>query len=309
MLVRRNGVRTPLIFRGSVLSDVLPVLSAFVAWSFVPTGLTWALGHPPIDLTPAPFTIVGLALSILLGFRNNACYDRWWEGRKTWGRLVNVSRRFARQVLTLSVAEAADQEALASWRRHNVHRMIAFVYALKHHLRESDATRELAVLLPSEEVKSLLTDANVPDALVNDLGVEIFEAYRRGWIDTMHLPALEASLTELNDIQGICERIKKTPLPLPYSVLSHRIVLLYCATLPFGLVSTVGIWTPLVVSVMAFAFLGLDDVGSQLEDPFERDPNDLPLDALTRRIEVDLRQRLQEPELPELVKPIAGILL
>ena len=308
MLVRTESGRVPLLFRGSVLADVLPTLLMFVAWSFVPTVATWLLEHPPIDLTPTPFTIVGLALSILLGFRNNACYDRWWEGRKTWGRLVNNSRSLSRQLQTLPVSDD-ETEALAAWKRENVLRVVAFVYALKRHLRGGHSIDELRSFLPDEEVDALASDANVPDAILHRLGDEVSKAAQAGWLHPMYMSTLQHSLVEMSSIQGICERIKKTPLPLPYSALAHRIVVLYCVTLPFGLVSSVGVWTPLVVSVMCFAFLGLDDVGTQLEDPFEVDPNDLPLRALANRIEIDLKQRLGDTDLPPVAQPEGNILI
>ena len=124
----------------------------------------------------------------------------------------------------------------------------------------------------------------------------------------MHLPVLEASLTEITTVQGACERIKSTPIPGSYTILIHRIVALYCLGLPFGIVSSVGLMTPVVVAIVAYAFYGLDAVGTEIENPFGTDENDLPLSALSRMIEVNLRQRLGESELPELLRPVDGIL-
>ena len=119
---------------------------------------------------------------------------------------------------------------------------------------------------------------------------------------------LETSLVSLTDIQGACERIKSTPIPYSYNTLIHRIVAVYTYGLPFGLVSDVGIMTPVVVLVVSYAFFGIDTVGDEIEQPFGTDPNDLPLSAISRTIEVNLRQRLGETELPPMLRPVNEML-
>ena len=119
---------------------------------------------------------------------------------------------------------------------------------------------------------------------------------------------LEESLTECTGVQGACERIKSTPIPFSYTALMHRIVLLYCVGLPFGIVSQIHLMTPVVVMIVAYAFYGLDAVGTEIENPFDQDANDLPLSALSRMIEINLRQALGEQDLPEVLMPVQGIL-
>lgn len=271
------------------------------------------------NLTPLPFTIIGFALSIFLGFRNNTGYDRFWEGRKLWGAMVNVARTITRQILTmigprmitaggdrrLSPAEA---EELARTRVQLVHVTIAYVHAFRHHLRDQDALVELEALLPRSLYESLATELNRPVAILQWMGDRLRGLYDRGWIHPMHLPVLEASLTEITSIQGACERIKATPIPASYTVLIHRIVAIYCLGLPFGIVTTTRVMTPVVVMIVTYAFYGLDAVGSEIEDPFGLGPNHLPLTTLARMIEVNLRQRLGERELPPLLKPVNGVL-
>lgn len=262
------------------------------------------------NLTPLPFTLVGLALSIFLGFRNNTSYDRFWEGRKLWGQVVNTSRSFARQVFTLIAPSSPDAAWLArrdDLRRELLYAMIAYVHALRRHLREDDLLPELAPWQP-ERLERVTSSRNRPIALLHELGVRLRELYDEGLIHAQHLPVLEASLTTLTDVQGACERIRATPIPASYTVLMHRIVMLYCLGLPFGIVSTVGLFTPVVALIVAYAFYGLDAVGHEIEDPFGFDPNDLPLDAISRMIEVDLRQRLGETDLPAPLEPIDGVL-
>jgi ion channel-forming bestrophin family protein len=312
LLVRpkRSFPGTIFLVRGTSLADIWPIWLSLVAVSAL---VTW--GHEPLgldrySLTTLPFTLIGLALSIFLGFRNNACYDRWWEARKLWGQLVNTSRTLARQTFTLVNAEDSVAEAaVVVFQRQMVRRQIAYVVALKAHLRTDVGLEPLRALLPAEEVLALGTRLNRPMWIAQRTGELYRDAWKRGWIATLHLPVFEASLTGLLDVQGGCERIKKTPVPLSYTVLTHRLVGMYCLGLPFGIVNQVGVLTPLVVALISYAFLGLDDVGSQLEDPFEEDPNDLPLSALARTIERDLLQLCGEEALPDEIAVSRGVLL
>ncbi len=264
------------------------------------------------SLTPVPFTLIGLAVSIFLGFRNNASYDRYWEARKLWGRLVNTSRSFARQVLTL-VGPPSDEigsgRLVRAFQEDLVRRTVAYVHALRHHLRNSDPFPDLQRFLPEEELQHLRTQVNVPIAILQDIGLRLRGAWRDGWISEYHLPVLEASLTDLTDIQGGCERIKNTPIPFAYTVLTHRIVAFFCFALPFGLVRTVGALTPVVVLLISYAFFGLDEIGDQVEEPFGTEAQHLPLNALCRTIEINLLQAIDDDDVPQMLQPDDGILL
>lgn len=259
------------------------------------------------SLTTAPFTIVGLPLGIFLGFRNNTAYDRFWEGRKLWGALVNTSRSFTRQILTLIDAPAGAESEGRAFEQRLVRMVVAYVHALKLHLRDLPAKETLAKLLPSEEVERVADDENVPLALLQRMGDLFVEARRKKWVDTYHVPVLEASLTSLTDIQGACERIKGTPIPYSYTVLIHRIVAGYCVLLPFGLMETIKWATPAVVLIISYCFFGLDSIGDEIEQPFGFDTNDLPLDAISNTIERNLRKRIGDP-LPEKLKAKRGIM-
>lgn len=307
MLIRpeRHFMGSLLSFRGSAIADIWPLLAGAAAVSGLLTWVHETYQHVWVDMTPLPFTLVGLALSIFLGFRNNACYDRWWEARKLWGRLINTSRSSARQAMALARGDGSD--ALVSrW----VRLQMAYPHALRIHLRrQPERLGELEPFLEPGEVDALRRERNVPIALLHWMGQLARELMDRGFVDRFHLPVLEATLTDLTDIQGGCERIKNTPVPLSYTQLTHRTVAVYVTLLPFGIVQTTGLLTPLVVVMVAYCFLGLDAVGTQIEDPFEEDPNDLPLSAISRMIENDLRQRLGETDLPPDVTPQGGVLL
>ena len=294
-------------FRGSALAEIWPYLLGITVSSFVINELVHAMGVERFDITLIPFTLIGLALSIFLGFRNNACYDRWWEARKLWGSLINTTRSLARQTLTLLSADI-DDPAVREFQTEMVRRIIGYAYGLKYHLRSEVSLDAVAAWLPAGDVERLQGENNVPYALLQWMGERYRKAWKQGWIETYHLRIFEESLTTLTNIQGGCERIKNTPVPLSYTILTHRLVTIYCLALPFGLASQIGHLTPLVVLFVSYAFVGLDDLGTQLEDPFELDPNDLPLAALARTIEINLLQRIDAPELPPKAIAVDGIL-
>ncbi len=290
-------------WRGSALRQIWPLVLLVGVTSL---GVDFAYTTFELDekfsLGLAPFSLIGLALSIFLGFRNNACYDRFWEARKHWGSLVNNSRTFARSV-SLYVA---DHEGL---RRELVLRQLAFVHALRMHLRgETDWQVQLAGLLPQAEMDAFSDEPNVPNAITRRLGERLRDAWKDGHVDLFHLPAVEGCVATDTDVQGACERIKNTPLPASYTMLTHRIVGLYCLLLPFGLHTVVGYLTPVVTMFVSYAFFGLDAVGSEIEDPFETDVNDLPLSQLCNVIERDLRRSLGQVDLPPASMPVRGVL-
>ncbi|MCX4243300.1 bestrophin family protein [Paraliomyxa miuraensis] len=311
LLERGNWWKQIGTLRGTALVRVWPRLCVVTV---VATGVTIVheyVEHPIWGLTTIPFSLVAVALGIFLGFRNNTSYDRFWEGRKLWGRLVNTTRSLARQV---QMMVGPQREALgigpeqAAVHRELVYRVIAYVHALRLHLRDEDRLEELEGLLPDEERQALRGQLNRPLAILRELGGRFRDLWQQGDVHPMHLPVLEESLTALTDIQGACERIKSTPIPSSYTVLIHRIVALYTFALPFGIVETVNAATPVVVAIIAYAFFGLDAVGEEIEEPFGTDINDLPLSTLSRMIEINLRQTLGETEVPDVLRPVDGVL-
>jgi ion channel-forming bestrophin family protein len=259
------------------------------------------------SLTTAPFTIVGLPLGIFLGFRNNTAYDRFWEGRKLWGALVNTTRSLTRQIITLIEPPSGPNDESRAFERDVVRMVVAYVHALRLHLRDLPARDTLEKILSKEEVDRVADDENVPLALLQRIGERFVEARRKEWIDVMHVNIIEGSLTSLTDIQGACERIKSTPIPYSYTVLMHRIVAGYCVLLPFGLMETIKWATPVVVLAISYCFFGMDAIGDEIEQPFGFDTNDLPLDSISIAIERNLRARIADP-LPEKLKAKRGVL-
>ena len=319
MIVRQIGPWWRKLFwvQGSALARTWRRMLVTTLLAFAVTiGEIWA--HlQQYSLTSAPFVLLGVAISIVLGFRNSAAYDRWWEGRKLWGRMVNVSRSFCRQLLifldeeesetshsqhhpTLRTMyagkslESCDSVETAgsdsSLRDVEITRTIAFVHSVRHFLRDTDPAADLERLLSPAEISELAGRNNVPMAVLEGTGRRLREARRAGRLTDYQFVAMEESFTEMTSIQGGLERIKKTPLPFSYTVLTHRIVLFYCIALPFGLIQELGYLTPVVVLLISHTFFGLEAIGDEIEDPFGTDANDLPLDAICATIESDLRQ-------------------
>ncbi len=227
---------TPVVrLHARVLLTVLVVSSAVAA-------VHQFLAFKPV-VAPLPFSVVGVALSIFLAFRNNAAYDRYWEARKLWGGLVNASRSFGRQVTTLPTAEPAAAAALQTAQRALVYRQIAYVHALRAALRGDDVGEEHATLLTRAERETLAPFENTCVGLLHAQGRALAAAAAHGWLsDRRHL-AIDATLTELTALQGGCERIKRTPIPLAYRFFSQAFVRVFVTLLPFALVEQLGPFT------------------------------------------------------------------
>jgi putative membrane protein len=256
-----------------------------------------------LAIAPLPFSIVGVALSIFLAFRNNAAYDRYWEGRKLWGGLVNASRNFGRQVTTLVVAGPDEASELQLLHTQLVHRQIAYVNALRASLRGDDVAVAQAELVTERELQRVGALENPPVALLHEQARVLAAAAARGWLTDRRLLAIDATLNELTNLQGGCERIKKTPIPLAYRFFANRFVRAYCILLPFALVEQLGLVTIAASVAVTFVFLVLDRIGDIIQDPFTTGFNGLPLSAMCRTIEVDLRRQLGETTVPPLLTP------
>ncbi|MFA0963654.1 bestrophin family protein [Roseivirga sp. BDSF3-8] len=259
------------------------------------------------------------ALAIYLGFKNNNAYDRWWEARKIWGLLVNYSRAWGREVLTLPMTEVeSEKNDLNKWKRQMICRHIAFVHALRVFLRQKHAYNENGVeelirepndyndtisFLSKEEFENTLERNNPPNHINRLQGESLQYAYRRGWLSDFRYVQMSTTLTEFNNHQGMSERIKNTPLPRPYSFFSRVFVYLHGTLVPFAFVEELG-WINIVIAlVINFVFLALDLVGERTEDPFENRIDDTPLTAISVTIEENLKEMMDEEELPQ--KPAA----
>lgn len=296
---RPNWLRMLFVVRGSVLPDILPQLLAATAFATLVTLLHGRVLDWKVSLNFVPFSLIGITLAIFLGFRNSTSYARFWEARTLWGSLLNETRVLLRQALSLSDASATQSRQLALL-------LAAFVHALRHQLRGSDASADLQRLLGPEASAALAGVRYKPAMLLLMAGRWVGERRSEGTLAPVLVPALEAPLGRLTEALGGCERIASTPIPFTYAVIIHRTIYLYCLLLPFGLIDAIGLMTPVIVAFIAYTFFALEALAGQLEDPFGTAPNDLALDAISAMIEGTLREMLGEslPPVPAPADPI-----
>ena len=249
------------------------------------------------EVGPIPFTTLGVAISIFLGFRNNTAYTRFWEARTLWGGHINASRSFARQVMTLVVS---DDDDLRPFQEDVVMATIAYAHSFKNHLQDDDPLDGIEKLMLPAETEWLRSQSNIPIAILHLIGRRLATARAHGWITPGATMVIEGTLSDMTNVQGGCERIKNTPVPETYAVLSRSIVTLFCLMLPLALLGTAGWLSPFMVLLVAYAFNGLDALGDEVAQPFGHDPHDLPLERYTETIETNLRQILSEESLPTL---------
>jgi len=299
VLQRPQGARLFFTLRGSILPRIV---LAVTFCTVVAIAVTLSHGDVfgwKVTLSAAPFSIIGLALAIFLGFRNNAAYDRYWEARKLWGELIHRSRSLARQLQSLTTFhEPARADDGHDPRTRIIRRTIALAHALRHQLRESDPAADVAPWLDADEFRGFKASRLGFDYLLGRCAQDLGTLVRRGELDPRLAAEVDATLSAIAAAAAGCERIKGTPIPFPYTLLLHRTASIYCFLLPFGLVDTIGDLTPLVVAVVAYTFFGLDAVGDEIEEPFKLDVHHLPLEAICRAIEINLRESLGDTALP-----------
>lgn len=277
--------------------DVFVVIAYQMGW------LKWRA------LDQIPVSLFGSAIGVILAFRNSTSYARWWEARTLWGAIVNNARSFGRQVTTVMRPLTGDDAGdLREMQRRLVYHQIAYVHALRQHLRKIEPWAELAHLLTEEEIRELRSQQNVPVAILQRMSTMVRESLNRGWIDALQWRAIDQNMDDLTDAQGGAERIKNTRMPRQYDYFPQLFVHMYCLLLPLAMVSSLGWFTPLGSTLVGFIFLALDKIGRDLEDPFENTIYDIPLTSITRTIDINLRQQLGETQVPPALTIVNGVL-
>jgi ion channel-forming bestrophin family protein len=290
-----------------------------------------------------PVALVGTAVSFLVGFKNNATYDRAWEARTIWGAIVNGSRSWALMVRDLPAPSAAVNDASVRDATHAlIYRHLAWITALRWQLRaprvwenHHDAasvsfragrftvdeharplSEALAELLPADEVHEATTAANAATMILSRQSAQIRALRDAGVIGDYACVALMQRITDSVDQQGRCERIKNFPYPRQFATANIMFVRLFVVLVPFGLVrefDALGpsrVWMTVPISVLvSWVFLTMERVGESTANPFQGDANDVPITALSRTIEIDLRAMLGESPLPPPLTPVNGILM
>jgi len=283
---RPSGLKLFLLLRGSIMPRISRVLLFNIALATVVTFTHGMLFQFKVTLTAIPFTLIGLPLAIFL--------------------LVLCSRNLARQCLHLIDAPAAGQD---DPRPRMLRRAVAFCHALRLQLRASHDTGPVQALLEPAEWAAVAGSRSRHSAIMMHIGADLAACRRQGLVDGPLAAQIDDTLCAMTGAAASCERISGTPVPFSYTLLLHRTAYIYCFLLPFGLVDTTGALTPLVVGVVAYTFFGLDALGDEIEEPFGTEPNDLPLDALCRTIEIQMIEAQGETDLPPPLKPVDYCLL
>ncbi|MDN0073538.1 bestrophin family ion channel [Crenobacter sp. SG2303] len=297
MIIRseKNWLKLLFVWNGSVLRLIVPQLIFMFAVGIVALMTDGRIFGEKVPLNTIPFTLAGVALAIFLAFRNNASYDRYWEGRKLWGHILVSTRNLAS--LRLSCSDVGEDE-----KDLFLNRIIAFPYALKHMLRNTDASNDLVMLLGEEEEKGLRAINNKPMAILDRLRKSLFSLHNQGGASDTQVWLIDNQLSQLSEMSGGCERIFSTPIPFAYSVLLHRTVYGYCLLLPFGLVDSIGAATPIISVFISYTLLALEAIASDIADPFSRNQNGLPLSSISRTIERNVRE-LNGQAIPDPIRP------
>ncbi len=258
-------------------------------------------------------SVLGIVVAILLGFRNNEAYNRYWEARTAWSDLTNYSRNFASQVMGY-IQPPAEQKQVpqnaSGIHSELIYRHLAFLNALRLQLRQEETWEELKPFLSDTEFQELNKAVNKATLLNHQQSLRLRELYVSEWIEQeAYVYGLMVTIKEFFAAQGRCERIKSTPLPRQYGFFSKAFVWIFVLLLPFGLVQHLG-WGALpIYVVLATIFTITELIGSRTEEPFERKLEDVPMSSICRKIEIDLRQQLGESSIPPPLEPKDGVLM
>lgn len=262
-------------WEGSVVPEVLP--RSLLCGLFGVVIYILHLLSIKVSLPILGSIIPNIVLGLLLVFRTNTAYERFWEGRKAWGTLVNTVRNLSRQILVaISEQQPRDRQAKVA----AVKLLPAFAIALKLHLRSEPVNAELEANLSSEQFHRLKTMNHPPLEIAFWISSYLQEQAQQDKLDRYQLSDMVQLLNYMIDVAGICERILRTPIPLAYSIHLKQLLMIYSLSLPFQMVDQLEWMTGPIVALISFTLLGIEEIGIQIEDPFGHDANDLPLDNI-----------------------------
>ncbi|MCB0645485.1 MAG: hypothetical protein KDC49_02410 [Saprospiraceae bacterium] len=299
---------------------VLQYVQVELGFAVVVSTLVFVFYHHGFMTATIPFSItaiLGSALAIFIAFRNNSSYGRWWEARTLWGGIINSSRVLARLIITFSDSHAHqqnyDRARSEKFKKALVYQVIAWVHALRLHLRNQENWSELKRFLDEEAFEQVDKANNKPNFIQLLSGRMIYDAMSNGTLGGFDSFQMEGQLLALANYQGGCERIKNTPLLRQYDYFTRLFLFTFMLLLPFSLIGDftkmqIGYLIIPVSVLVSFVFSIIGKVGEVNEDPFENRITDVPLTALCNTVERDLREMLGEMDLPQKTKVENGFL-
>jgi putative membrane protein len=267
------------LVRGSLLAEIGSRVLITTGWSAAVVAVHHYL--LPVSIPMSVHNLAGMALSLLLVFRTNTSYSRFWEGRTLWGGIVNDTRNLARAARPFFENDAPLYRALLQW-------TVCFPYATAGALQGRVDLGPLAGELPPAEVERVRTAQHLPMAVAQRMSAILAEGRKRGLYSDYVQMKLDQNVHVLIGYLGGCERIHKTPIPFGYIIHLRRALVLYFSTLPFAMVNDLGWGTVGAMATVAYLFFGIEEIGVEIEDPFGNDPNDLPLERICATIHDNL---------------------
>ena len=272
---RQPWFKSALQVRVSVIPSILPrvlLCGGFGVFISLLHFFKW-----PVSLPTLSSIVPSIVLGLLLVFRTNTAYDRFWEGRKFWGMLINNVRNLARRIWV--AIEEKDPEDI-ELKKSALRLLPAFAVAMKLHLRQEAVNPELEPLMSPAQYQKLKLMNNPPLEIAFWIEDYLHEQYERNCLDVYQLIGMKDLINSRIDVLGGCERILKTPIPLAYAIHLKQLLLLYCLALPFQMVNDLTWGTGPVVALISSTLFGIEEIGIEIENPFQHDTNDLPLDSI-----------------------------
>ena len=246
-----------------------------------------------VEIPIAIPAIIGTIISLLLAFKSNQAYDRWWEARIVWGSIVNESRTLVRQMITFYKDPEFSTEA-SNFKEKFAKRQIAWCFSLGQSLRNEDAIQPIKKLLSEEELRFVKNHKHIPNALLVLHAKDLYKVLKEKRITTYQQVEIDNTLTRLCDAMGKCERIKNTVFPTTYSIYIRFTLCLFIILLPFGLINVLSWFAVPLITTIAAAFFLIEKMAIHLQDPFENKPTDTPVTAIAKTIEQNLNQMVNE---------------
>lgn len=263
-----------ILWKELIYMGLFTVLVAFIEIQYFPE-------YKQLKELIGVYSLVGFVISLLLVFRTNTAYDRWWEGRKKWGCIVNDSRNLGVKVSTLDLSpETADF----------FRRMISnFAFSMKEHLRDGVLMEELE--LTTEEAREIQKKEHIPTEIIAQMTIRLRKLKAEGIMSEEEYLSISVNVNALLDSLGACERIVNTPIPFSYSLFLKKFIFFYVTTLPLAFVTTFGYFSALIATFIFYVLVSMEVLAEEIEDPFGKDANDLPTDSLCKKIKANMDER------------------
>lgn len=299
MLIVQN-IRLSRILRNTWQIDIVMIISCTAAYF----AREFLIKHQ-FELPSIIPTVLGTAIAFFIGFNNNQSYDRWWEARKIWGALVNDSRSWARCIISYISQNEMDQQHFNELKNRLVRRQIAFLYALKAKMRDA-VDENYHQYLDEKDLLEINTHTNVANAILTLQSRELQQLSTDGRIDGFRFMEMNQLLVKFSDEMGMSERIKNTIFPTTYNYLTKVFIWLFVVSLTLVISQYAGLWSIFLGWLVGFVYVSTQINGMSLVDPFDNNSAGIPLNQITRTIEINLLEMISAENIPKPVKPING---